>query len=190
MNIVVLGPPGAGKDTQGTILAQCLDVPHISMGELLRSVPNESGLGLKIRSIIDTGRNVEPEISVPLLLRTLKFCHDGFVLNNFPRSLEQLEVWKKILAQGKITIDHVIALEVPEEIGVRRMLERAEQSTRGRQKRGDEAKEVIESRKKVGYDEAAQATISFYESRTHVHHINGTPPIGEVAAAIWSAIHG
>lgn len=190
MNIVILGPPGAGKDTQGTILARCLDVPHISMGELLRSVPAESELGLKIRAIIDTGANVGPEISVPLLLHTLELCHNGFVLNNFPRSLEQLEEWKKILAQGKIEIDRVIALNIPEEVGVKRMLERAEQSMTTTQNRGDETKEVIESRKKVGYDEAAQAVISFYESQTRVHHIDGAPPIGEVAAAIWSAIHG
>jgi adenylate kinase len=114
MRVVLVGPPGSGKGTQGGLLQQRLSVPHISSGDLLReSTASGSEEGRKAKDYMDRGQLVPDDVVIGLIKSRVARpdCGSGFVLDGFPRNPAQAEKLQEVL--GKSDVDHVIALEVP-----------------------------------------------------------------------------
>lgn len=127
MNVIMLGPPGAGKGTQAAMLAERLGIPHVASGDLFReALEAETELGLKAKSYMDRGELVPDEVTIAMIRdRLLKAdCDGGVILDGFPRTLEQAEALKELLAaQGKVT-DVALFINASEEELVRRLSSR------------------------------------------------------------------
>ena len=122
--LVFLGPPGAGKGTQGKRLAKHLGVPFVSMGDLLRQkVQEKDPLSEELRTIMREGRYVPDEIVIRILAERLEGpdCQEGFILDGFPRTVAQANALDELLEQRGQALDGVILLEVPDEVVVERL---------------------------------------------------------------------
>ena len=120
MNLILLGAPGAGKGTQGELLAQKLAIPTISTGQMLReAMSNGSQLGKKVKDYMDSGSLVPDEIVIDLILDrvALDDCKNGYILDGVPRTLSQAEA----MDLKKIHIDYVVSLEVSDDAITDRM---------------------------------------------------------------------
>ncbi|CAG7642371.1 adenylate kinase [Paenibacillus allorhizosphaerae] len=119
MNIILLGLPGAGKGTQAKIIVEHLHIPHISTGDLFRKAAQErTALGLKAKAYMDTGELVPDEITIGIAEDRLaqSDCKEGFLLDGFPRNLNQAHALKSYLAASGKAIDHVIYVKVDERL--------------------------------------------------------------------------
>jgi len=127
MNLIMLGPPGAGKGTQAALLAERLGIPHVASGDLFReALKAETKLGLMAKSYMHRGELVPDEVTIAMVReRLLKpNCEKGIVLDGFPRTTEQAEALKELLAeQGKV-IDAALFIDAPEDELVRRLSSR------------------------------------------------------------------
>ena len=124
MNLVLLGPPGAGKGTQAKRLIDKLAVPQISTGDLLRqAVKDESDLGLKAKAKMEAGELVPDDVVIGMVKERLAQddCKAGFILDGFPRAVSQAEALEKMLVSEDRYLEHVVSIEVPEEELVRRL---------------------------------------------------------------------
>jgi len=124
MNLILLGPPGAGKGTQAQRMVERYRVPQISTGDILRSAVKESTpLGTKAKGFMDQGQLVPDEIVIGIIEERLKGkdCNAGFILDGFPRTIPQAEALQPILSKLGKKIDHVINIEVDSEELVRRL---------------------------------------------------------------------
>jgi len=119
MKIIVLGPQGSGKGTHSSKLSNVLNVPHISSGDILRdNVSKQTELGIKAKEYMDKGDLVPDEIVIQLMKKRFEEsdCNDGFILDGFPRTLEQAKELDKIAE-----IDIVLYLEIPEWLAIERL---------------------------------------------------------------------
>jgi adenylate kinase len=124
MNLILLGPPGAGKGTQAQMIVERYHIPQISTGDILRAAVKEgTPLGKKAKSFIDQGQLVPDEVVVGIIDERLRApdCNSGFILDGFPRTIAQAEALQSILHKIGKTIDHVINIEVDSEELVRRL---------------------------------------------------------------------
>jgi adenylate kinase len=124
MRVVVLGPPGVGKGTQATRLRQELGVPHVSTGDILReAVQKGTPLGKRVRSFVESGKLVPDDLMGELIAERLaqQDAASGFVLDGFPRTVEQVAILDGVLAKISAGLDRVLALEAPEAEIVRRL---------------------------------------------------------------------
>lgn len=122
MNIVLLGPPGAGKGTQAKILAEKYGLEHISTGDIFRElIKNSSPLGLKIKKYVETGELIPDEIVVEVVADKIKSLGRGFILDGFPRTLNQEKVFEKTLKQLDISIDKVFYFETSIDVIIKRL---------------------------------------------------------------------
>jgi adenylate kinase len=124
MRIVLVGPPGAGKGTQATLLAKTLSIPHVSTGDLFRAnISQGTELGLAAKSIMDSGRLVPDEVTIAMAKDRLTQpdAAGGFLLDGFPRNVAQALALDEILTEWGISLDGVLDLEVPEDEVVRRI---------------------------------------------------------------------
>ncbi len=124
MRIVLVGPPGAGKGTQATLLAKTLSIPHVSTGDLFRAnISQGTELGLAAKSIMDSGRLVPDEVTIAMAKDRLAQpdAAGGFLLDGFPRNVAQALALDEILTEWGISLDGVLDLEVPEDEVVRRI---------------------------------------------------------------------
>ena len=115
-NFVLLGPPGSGKGTQAKIIAEKLDLPHISMGDILREeVRKKSPLGIKVEGILKVGKLVPDEVTFELARERLNFsdCGKGFIFDGYPRTLVQAEALEKILGGLGKSVDKVVYFSLP-----------------------------------------------------------------------------
>ena len=118
LNLILLGPPGAGKGTQAKILSKKYDVPQISTGDILRSaIKDQTPMGIKAKSFMDSGALVSDEVVVGIVEERLAKpdCRNGFILDGFPRTVVQADALKKMLQKLGKSIDHVISIEVDKE---------------------------------------------------------------------------
>lgn len=149
MRVVLLGPPGAGKGTQAVKLAEKLGVPQISTGDLFRSnITDGTKLGLEAKRYLDAGDLVPSELTNALVDKRLDEpdAADGFILDGYPRSVEQAEALTEMLAARDTKLDAVLELRVCEEELLKRLADRG---------RADDTEEVIHNRMKVYRDETA-----------------------------------
>ncbi|WP_034089825.1 adenylate kinase [Streptacidiphilus albus] len=124
MRIVLVGPPGAGKGTQATLLAKTLSIPHVSTGDLFRAnISQGTELGLAAKSIMDSGKLVPDEVTIAMAKDRLTQpdAAGGFLLDGFPRNVAQALALDGILTEWDIALDGVLDLEVPEDEVVRRI---------------------------------------------------------------------
>ena len=118
MNLILLGPPGAGKGTQAKILAKKFDIPQISTGEILRgAVKEQSPMGIKAKGYMDSGSLVPDEVVVGIVKERLTKpdCSKGFILDGFPRTVIQADALKLTLGDMGKAIEHVISIVVDKE---------------------------------------------------------------------------
>jgi len=124
MNLILLGPPGAGKGTQAQMIVERYHIPQISTGDILRAaVKGKSPLGAKAKEFMDRGKLVPDELVIGIIEErlTASDCRPGFILDGFPRTIAQAEALQPILAKMGKSINHVINIEVDEEELVRRL---------------------------------------------------------------------
>lgn len=185
MNVILLGPPGAGKGTQGAILAQRAGVPKIATGDLLRAaVRNSRPLGLQAKSFMDQGLLVPDEIILGLIEEVLASpaAAKGVVMDGFPRTVGQAEAVDRLLAARKEQVDRVLLFDVPEEELARRLLARA--SAEGR---SDDTPDAIERRLQV-YRISTAPLVGYYRERGMLTPINGTGTVDEIAERVKQAV--
>jgi adenylate kinase len=153
---VLLGPPGAGKGTQAQKLAEKLGIPHISTGDLFRyNISNETALGLEAKKYLDAGDLVPATLTNALVEDRIDDddAKDGFILDGFPRSVEQAEALRDMLTARHTTLDAVLEFRVSEDELLNRLKSRG---------RADDTDDVILNRMKVYRDETAPL-LDYYE---------------------------
>jgi adenylate kinase len=127
MNLVMLGPPGAGKGTQAALLAERLGTPHVATGDLFRAaLKNETELGLTAKSYMERGELVPDEVTIAMVRERLEEsdCDGGVLLDGFPRTIEQAEVLKGLLTEQGKTVDRALFIDADEDELVRRLSSR------------------------------------------------------------------
>lgn len=149
MRLVLLGPPGAGKGTQAAILTEKLGVPHISTGDLFRANIGEgTPLGKEAKEYIDAGKLVPTDVTARMVEDRLSQddAAEGFLLDGFPRTVEQADLLAEMLERHGVKLDGVINYQVDEDTVVERMLARG---------RADDNEETIRTRLQVYRNETA-----------------------------------
>lgn len=185
MKVLLIGPPGSGKGTQGERLASRLGVDHIAAGDLLRAeVAAGTPLGEQVKELIARGELVPDAIVLSLVLpRVLQAAAaGGYILDGFPRSVEQAKEARNLADQVDAGPDAVVYLDVPREELVRRILARAR--TEGR---ADDNEHTVQHRLQV-FDEATSPLIGYYRERGLLHTIDAGQDADAVTAAILAAI--
>lgn len=127
MHLILFGPPGAGKGTQAKILSQKFAIPHISTGDMLReAVANQTELGKKAKSIMESGQLVPDDIMIGIVRETLQSpkCKNGFILDGFPRTVEQAKALDQILEELKINDMIILDFNLNEEEIIKRITNR------------------------------------------------------------------
>jgi adenylate kinase len=176
--VVLLGPPGAGKGTQGILLSQHLGIPAISTGDMLReAVAEGSSLGNKVQGIMASGALVDDALMADVVRDRLAKADAGrgFLLDGYPRTLPQAETLAGILRDAGQDLDAVLLVDVPEEELVRRALLRG---------RADDQESVIRERLRV-YREKTAPLIGYYTERGLLREIDGNRPVEDVTAEVF-----
>jgi adenylate kinase len=181
IRILLIGPPGAGKGTQAALLAQHFGIPAISTGDIFReNVRNETPLGLEAKAFMDRGEYV-PDSLTNALVRDRLNQEDavaGFLLDGYPRTIDQVEELDDILEETEKKLDVVVQLTADSEELLRRLSGRAQE-----QGRSDDTPEVIKRRLDV-YEEQTAPLIDIYASRSLVAKVNGLGEIADVTNRI------
>ena len=185
MNIILLGPPGAGKGTQAQYLISAFGLKQLSTGDMLRAAIEEgSDLGKQVQIIVDSGDLVPDDIMIEMITTriTRTDCKGGFILDGFPRTVLQAETLTEVLSQKKIKIDHVIALDVKLSSLLDRIRNRALGATH-EQRRQDDDEETLKHRLNV-YKEQTEPILPYYEKLGLLKIIDGMLTPDEVSKKI------
>lgn len=201
--IILIGPPGSGKGTQGVQLAKVLSIPHISTGDLLReNIKNKTLLGDQAKGYMDAGKFVPDDVVLNMLFARIEQpdSRKGFLLDGFPRTLVQAEALDKFIERSQAKVI-VFNLEVPDEVIVERAAGRLSCSTCGNVlnkklsstskegicdkcsgflvQRPDDQPEVVLERLKI-YHSQTKPLIAYYENQKVLSTFDGTLPIEDV----------
>jgi len=179
IRVILMGPPGAGKGTQGEILANDWGIPRIAPGDIFRAeIKQGTALGLKVKSFSDAGNLVPDEVVIEVMRSRLSQpdTNLGWILDGFPRTVPQAESLNQVLADLNQTYDYVVNIDVPEPLLVERLLLRAQ--TQGRV---DDSEDVIKNRLQEYYHKT-QPLLDFYG--VDLVNIDGTPSLEQVTTSI------
>lgn len=189
MNLVLFGPPGAGKGTQAGILQAERGWPQLSTGEMLRAAARAgTELGRRTKDIIDRGELVSDEIVVAIIAERLcaDSCTKGAVFDGFPRTIAQAEALDRMLADCGKQIDRVIVLKVNDEALIRRVESRIRE---GGPLRADDTPETLRFRLGVYYRNTAPL-LDYYRAQGKLAAVDGMAPIRDVSKAIAQILDG
>ncbi|GAA4113422.1 hypothetical protein GCM10022393_12420 [Aquimarina addita] len=185
-NLVLFGPPGAGKGTQAEVLKEKYNLVHISTGDVFRyNIKNATELGVSAKSYIDKGQLVPDAITIKMLNAEVDKNEDakGFIFDGFPRTEAQAASLAEFLETKGSEITAMVALEVDDEVLVQRLLERGK--TSGRVDDADEA--VIRNRIKVYYDETAILK-NYYQKEDKYYGVDGVGSVDEITNRLSTVI--
>ena len=180
--ILFVGPPGSGKGTQAQRLARELGYRHLVMGDLLRhEIQTETPLGRKIKPLLEAGLLVPDELVIDLIAQHLQEGAN-YILDGFPRTVPQAQALSHLLAQKGASLCAVIALEVPEEELLTRLLKRAELEGRS-----DDNPQIIQ-RRLAEYRTKTQPLLDFYAAQGLLRRISGLGDIPDITDRIKKAV--
>jgi adenylate kinase len=185
VNLLVLGPQGAGKGTQASLIAEEYGVPHISTGAMFRdAVAAQTPLGRKVGPILERGELVPDELTVQLIGERLSApdAAEGFVLDGFPRNLRQASELDELLAGLGKRLDAILFFDLPDEHAIERLERRAKQ-----EKRTDDTPEAIQRRLRI-YHEETEPVIEHYRTTGRLVPLHAAREIGEVWAETQAAL--
>ena len=185
MRIVLLGPPGAGKGTQAVRLAQHFECPHVSTGDIFRSnVAEGTELGEKAKQYMDRGDLVPDEIVIAMVMERLSAedCATGFLLDGFPRTVEQAEALDLSLHAQETPLHAVLCFEVTDEELFRRLAGRSAEL-----KRSDDSEETIRHRLEV-YATKTRPLVDYYMHRRLLSVVDALGQVEEITARILDAL--
>ena len=212
MKIILMGPPGAGKGTQAEKLVDLYQIPHISTGDMFRKAQKDgTELGLKAKSYMDQGQLVPDEVTVGIVKERLAEadCKEGFLLDGFPRTVQQADALDTILAELDMALDCVVNIEVDKAFLVDRLTGRRVCRTCGATyhiaskapkvegvcdkcggelyQRGDDTIETVSNRLDV-YAAQTAPLIDYYKSKGIMSSIDGSKSMEDVLADIRTAL--
>ncbi len=209
MNLLLLGPPGAGKGTQAQRLMAQFDIPQLSTGEMLRSaVANGSDIGKEVKAIMEAGKLVPDQLMIQLISERIgrEDCAKGFILDGFPRTTPQTEALDAMLSERGLNLDKVISITVDEEALIKRISGRFSCSDCGAgyhdsfklpktdgicdecggtnfERRKDDNRETVAARLKI-YREQTAPIIPYYKADGRLAEVDGMADIDAVGEAI------
>lgn len=208
MNLILLGPPGAGKGTQAAKIIEKFDVPHISTGDIFReNIKEGTPLGQKAQEYMNKGELVPDSLVIEIATDRLTKddCKDGFLLDGFPRTVEQAEALDKFLAESGKKVDHVLDIDVAPEILMERLTGRRVCKSCGATyhvtnippkvegvcdscggqlyQRDDDTAETVGNRIDV-YNSQTKPLIEYYEKAGNISHLDGSARLEDLFAEI------
>ena len=186
LNIVLFGPPGAGKGTQANLLIEKYNLIHLSTGDILRTEISEvTPLGLEAKSIMDRGNLVPDEVVIGMIASQLDKNPNanGFIFDGFPRTTAQAEALDSLLKRKKSSITIMISLKVEDKELIRRLLERGQ--TFGRA--DDQNKEIIVNRINE-YNTKTAPLKEFYSTQNKLSEIEGLGSVNDISVKLNSVI--
>lgn len=214
MNIIILGPPGAGKGTQAKMFVEKFGIPHISTGDMFRAAINQkTELGLKAKVVMDAGQLVPDKITIGIVRERLAEpdCEQGFLLDGFPRNIPQADALNEILAGLNQTLDAVVNIEVPNDVLMPRMTGRricrecgasyhiefnppkkpsqCDLCTGELYQRSDDSEKTVANRLVV-YGQQTEPLVTYYLHRGLLKTINGNQSMQEVFDDICRSLKG
>jgi len=190
VNLILFGPPGAGKGTQAKVLVEERGLAQLSTGDMLRAaVAAGTELGRKCKAIMDRGDLVPDEIVIGIIAERYDQpdCAKGAVFDGFPRTIAQAEALDGMLAERGKRIDAVIELKVADEILLQRVESRIRES--GGATRADDTPETLRNRLAV-YHKNTAPLIDFYRRQGKLRTVDGMAPIAQVAEAVRTILAG
>lgn len=185
MNLILLGPPGAGKGTQGHRLSERYGLPEISTGDILRTAVHQgTPLGQEVKRYMDSGALVPDEVIIGIVRERLSQDDTtaGFILDGFPRTVTQAEALTRISEEQGRPIEHVISIEVPEQELLQRLSGRRQ--SEGRQ---DDSDKAVRHRLEVYHHETAPL-IAYYRQRGVLRSIAGVGTIDDIFQRITAVL--
>ena len=183
MNIILFGPPGAGKGTQAQHLANRHGLIQLSTGDMLRaSIAAGSELGLQAKSLMDAGKLVSDDVIIAMIADRMKQddCKNGVIFDGFPRTVAQANALDAMFEERSIQLNSVIEIQVDEQALFARIENRAAETGGAR---ADDTAEVLEQRLKV-YHENTAPVLPYYRNKGKLNIVDGMQPIDDVAKQI------
>lgn len=185
MRLLIMGPPGSGKGTQAVHIAHLLGIPAISTGDIFRTnVAEETAMGRIAREYMDAGEYVPDQVTNTMVRDRLAEpdCASGFLLDGYPRTLQQVDELDQVLAATGADLDAVVELVVDQGVLIDRLLLRARSEGRA-----DDTAEVIRRRQELFAEQTAPLTIR-YADRGLLHLVDGDGPVELVTARVTDVL--
>ena len=186
MNIILLGPPGAGKGTQAQHLVDARGMVQLSTGDMLREAKSSgTEMGKRVAEVMDKGELVTDEIVIGLIREKLEQgAKGGFIFDGFPRTLAQADALGELLAEKGESLDCVVELQVDDETLVKRIVNRAAEAVAaGKEARADDNEDSVRIRLMEYYKKTAPL-IGYYHAKGDLRPVDGLADIGDVTASI------